>query len=160
MAIHKMDGAQGVNHFPRKFVRIYDSVDTGAIALGQTMILDLAAAITPTSANGGWLVRIANAEDSPLVCGVAAEAQAAAVTVNPDGVLIQYAGFNNTCTADSGGAIALAALVGTATGGGNGRVQTAAGWTDAVVPMGVCVDAFTASTADGAISIWDRAYFG
>lgn len=148
MAIHKVDGVDGNNVYPRKFIKLQASDTSGT--RGQSLMVDTA----DTTNGAGMSVKIADAEDSRLACGIADTTWSAAGPIR-----VQVAGWNDLATADSGAGITIGDNVGTGTGGGNGRIQTVAGWTDTVNPFALCVNAFTASTADGVILITDKGWF-
>ena len=152
MAIHKIDGVDGDVNYPKKFVRLWISLAADAsVNKGDVVILD-----TSLDTNGeGLYVKIADASDSILTVGVAAET----VTNGPGAtrelpVLVQTAGYNSDST--SAASIALGALVSSSA---NGDVRTAADTTNTAQPFAVCVNAFAGTTNDGAILIKDQGYF-
>ena len=74
MAVHKIDGVDGVNHFPKKFVTLYG---TAAITKGAWVALNLS---DTTNGLGASVVTapMSTAAGDPLVFGVATETTAAA----------------------------------------------------------------------------------
>ena len=145
MAVHKIDGVDGVNHFPKKFVTL---TATAAITKGNVVMID-----TGTTTNGaGMHVKKTDAADDQLQIGVAAET----VTASGAAIKIQVAGYNGDCT-DSGSAIAAGLLVGCDTAG---LVEIVSDQTATTKYFAVCVDAFTAGAADVAIMIVDHGFYG
>ena len=104
MAIHKIDGVDGVNHFPKKFVTL---TATAAITKGNVVMID-----TGTTTNGaGMHVKKTDAADDQLQIGIAAETVASGAAVR-----VQVAGYNADST-DSGAGIVAGLLVGCDTAG-------------------------------------------
>ena len=94
MAIHKIDGVDGVNHFPKKFVELHSLV---AVTKGDFLMIETDTTVTDYDKNGlGATVikAVASAStglEAALIVGVAAETTTAAGTVK-----IQVAGkFEN-----------------------------------------------------------------
>jgi len=155
MAIQKIDGVDAVNNFPSKFISVYS---TTAVAKGDVVMIDFSAtrSLNQTVDAFGLSVKKATATaNTPFACGVATQTITAA-----DYVQIQYAGFNNTVTCELAAGITLGQFVGTDNTAA-GRVQAFSGTnrSDSADYFAVCVDAFTADTADGAIIIFDKGYF-
>jgi hypothetical protein len=155
MAIYKSDGVDAVNVFPSKFITVYS---TTAVAKGDVVMIDFSAtrSTDQTVDAVGLSVKKATATaNTPFACGVATQTITAAGYVQ-----IQYAGYNNTCTCELAGGITLGQFVGTDNTAA-GRVQAFSGTnrSDSADYFAVCVDAFTADTADGAIIIFDKGYF-
>lgn len=103
-----------------------------------------------TTYGAGFSLKVADASDSPLAVGVFTQTTTAAGFVE-----VQVAGYNNTPT-DSGSGISINGLVGSAA---TGEVKTLGSPSATVWPFAVCVDAFTADTADGAIMIIDKGFY-
>ena len=128
MAIHKIDGVDGTNHFPKKFVTLYTA--STSIAKGQFVAIDLA-----DTTNGlGASVKLcpagaASNQAGDLCFGVATE------TIDAAGnITIQTAGkFENAYVVN--GVEAGDALVGTLNGEapGSACAQTAATFDGPVV---------------------------
>ena len=145
MAVHKVDGVDGVNHFPKKFVTL---TATAAITKGDVVMID-----TGTTTNGaGMHVKKTDAADDQLQIGVAAEAASA----SGDEIRIQVAGFNADCT-DSGSGITAGLLVGCDTAG---KVETVSDQTATTKYFAVCVTTFTSGGTEGEIMIVDHGFYG
>lgn len=122
----------------------------GAVTIGDVVMIDP----TITTYGLGFAVEQADEEDSPLACGIARN------TLTASGFLqVQYRGTTSLATADSGGAIGLKAAIGSGTGGGDGRCQSLTASSATQQPFAVCLDAFTAGTADGTLMLIDRGFF-
>ena len=120
MAIHKVDGVDGVDHFPKKFVTLYG---TAAITKGDWVMLDLT---DSTNGLGGSVVTAAaTANGEQLVLGVAAETISAAGSIK-----IQTAGKFEDAAVGTSVAIGESLVVSAATGSG-------AGWAVAYVASDV-----------------------
>lgn len=146
----KIDGQNAVSETYAKLVTLYGT-DAAGVTAGQVVMLDTA----DTTNGAGNSVKIADAEDSPLVVGVAME-----TTTAVGAYAVQVAGTTSTTTSDSGGATTIGLLIGSGTGGGNGRVQNNAAWSQTAAPFAVCVTAHSgAAVADGAIKIIDKGWF-
>jgi len=144
MAIHKIDGVDGVNHFPKKFVTL---TATAAITKGNVVMID-----TGTTTNGaGMHVKKTDAADDQLQIGIAAETVASGAAVR-----VQVAGYNADST-DSGAGIVAGLLVGCDTAG---LVETVSDQTATTKYFAVCVTTFTAGNADGAVMIVDHGFYG
>lgn len=154
MAIQKFDGVDAYNNFPSKFITVWS---TTAVTTGDVVEIDFSATRSPlqgTDAVGLSVKKATAAANNPMACGVAAQTITAAGYVQ-----IQYAGYNNTCLCEAAGGITLGQFVGT-DDTASGRVQPFSGNRSATSDyFAVCVDAFTASTVDGAIIIFDKGYF-
>jgi len=155
MAIQKVDGVDAYNNFPEKFITVYS---TTAVATGDVVEIDFSATRSPlqgTDAVGLSVKKATASGNNPMACGVASQTIAAAGYVQ-----IQYAGFNASCTCEAAAGITLGQFVGTDNTAA-GRVQAFSGTnrSDTADYFAVCVDAFTANTADGAIIIFDKGYF-
>ncbi len=147
MAIHKIDGVDNVNHFPRKFVTL---TAAGTITAGQIVSID-----TGTTTNGaGMHVVACTTLDDELVIGVAAEAASSG-----DEVKVQVAGMNADTTA--GGAVSAGTLIGCSTGSAPAVLSAANTTTRA---FAVCTKAFTTDPTvnytDGEIMIFDHGFYG
>lgn len=150
MSILKRDGANGAIAYPKKIV---SALANGAIAVGNAVKVETDVSADPdpdTYGAAGFIVTVTAEDNSPLACGVA-------VTAAADGevVQIQVAGFNNTCT-PIGESIAIGETVGTAA---TGEIRQGDTHSATAQPFAVCVNAFTADTADGAILIIDKGWF-
>ena len=157
MAIQKADGVDAYNNFPSKSIKVYC---TAAVTAGQVVELDFSATRSPlqtTDAFGLSVKPAAGTANLPFACGVALETIGAAGYVQ-----VQYAGYNNLVTCEAAGGISLGSFVGTDDTNA-GRVQSFGAppvtRTSSVDYFAVCVDAFTAGAADGAILIFDKGYF-
>ena len=154
MAIHKIDGVDGVVNYPKKFVTLWTTLAASAsITKGDVVILET----DITQANGeGLYVQPSDASDSVITVGVAAE-----TVTNPAGatrdhpIRVQVAGYNDTCT--SAASIALDVLVSSSA---SGDVRTAADTSNTAKPFAICVNAFAGTTNDGAILIFDHGMYG
>jgi|21_taG_2_1085346.scaffolds.fasta_scaffold38597_2 translation elongation factor EF-1alpha len=147
MAIHKIDGVDGVNHFPKKFVTL---TAAGTITVGQIVRID-----TGTTTNGAGMHVIANTTlDDPRVVGVAVEAASSG-----DEVKVQVAGMNADTIA--GGAVNAGVIIGCSTGSAP-AVLTAANITTRA--FAICTKAFTTDPTvnytDGEIMIFDHGFYG
>jgi hypothetical protein len=93
MAVHKIDGVDGTNHFPKKFVTLHG---TAAITKGAWVAFDLS---DTTNGLGGSVVTApsSTAAGDPLVFGVATETTSAAGEIT-----IQTAGRYGDDTAGGG----------------------------------------------------------
>ena len=112
MAVHKIDGVDGVDNFPKKFVTLYG---TAAITKGSWVMLDLT---DSTNGLGGSVVTAAaTANGEQLAFGVAAETTTAAGNIK-----IQTAGKFEDATVGTPVAIGESLVV--STGSGAGRAVT------------------------------------
>ena len=101
MAFHKMDGVDGTNYTPNKYVRLYG---VGAITAGNCVMIDP----SDTTNGAGYSVAQCDLYDSACSIGIAME------TTTTSGYLqVQIGGYCTTATAD--GAIALRNQVGSDT---------------------------------------------
>lgn len=154
MAIQKSDGMDAYNNFPSKFITVYS---TTAVAVGDVVEIDFSATRSPlqgTDAFGFSVKKATASANNPMACGVATQTIAAANYVQ-----IQYAGYNAGCLCEAAGGITLGQFVGT-DDTASGRVQPFSGNRTATSDyFAVCVDAFTASTVDGAVIIFDKGFF-
>lgn len=153
MSVYKRGTSdQSVIGMPKKFVTLYAS---GAITAGDCVAID-----TGVTTNGaGMHVEQCDVDDSPLAIGIARDTAADGATV-----VVQVAGYNDACTAVA--IINLGDWVGSDTGT-DGNIQAVGGTAGATVALStvvqgfaLCVDAFTAGAADGAILIYDHGYYG
>ena len=156
MAIHKIDGVDGVDNYPKKFITLWCSLTASAsIAKGDVVILDTGT----TSPEGEALyVKQSDAADSVLVVGVAAETVtngAGATRDHP--IRVQVAGYNDTCTATAA-IIGIGVQVSSAAAGD--VVACTATTTSTVKPFALCINAFGSGLSDGAILIYDHGMFG
>ena len=100
MAIHKIDGVDGTNHFPRKFVTLHCS---GAVTKGDWVAIDL-----DDSTNGlGASVEKATTALPQLVFGVATETLTAAGEL-----VVQVAGKYGTVESGGGAEVATSVAAG------------------------------------------------
>ena len=151
MAVLKLDGANGVIAYPKKIVT---ALANGAIAVGNVVKIETAVGQVPDPATygaAGFIVLVTAENNSPLACGVA-------VTAAADGeeVQIQISGFNSACTPISE-AIAIGETVGSAA---SGEIRQGDTHSNTAQPFAVCVNDFTSATADGALLIIDKGWFG
>jgi len=151
MAVLKRDGGNGVIAYPKK---IYTALANGTIAVGSVVKVETDTSADPDPDDfgaAGFIVTVTAENNSPLVCGVA-------VTAATDGeeVQVQYAGFNNAPT-PIGEPIAIGSTVGSAAAG---QIREGDTHSDTAQPFAVCVNAFSSGTADGAILIIDKGWFG
>ena len=153
MAIHKIDGVDGVVNYPKKFVTLWADV---AITKGDVVCVS-----TTTTYGAGLSVTNTGdslADGSFRVAGVAAETVAAGKPVQ-----VQTAGYNADATA---GAAAIAVMLEVqfdlASAAGKAGCLMAAAAPDAThKAFGLVVDALSgAEQADGAILIYDHGMFG
>ena len=149
MAIHKIDGVDGVVSYPKKFVTLYAQ---GALTKGDVV------GIGTTVTNGAGL-HVAHSDGGIALVTGSIRAVGIVTETVADGaeVQVQVAGYNDMATA--GGIIVYAAEVmfDIAT---PGRVITTTARSITVKPFGICVDAFTSGNADGAIMIYDHGIYG
>ena len=154
MAIHKIDGVDGVDNYPKKFITLWCSLTASAsIAKGDVVILDTGT----TSPEGEALyVKQSDAADSVLVVGVAAETVtngAGATRDHP--IRVQVAGYNSDTVGSA--AISLGGQVGSAA---SGQIVDAATSDIGKRPLGLCINAIGSGLSDGAILIYDHGMFG
>ena len=150
MAIHKVDGVDGVNHFPKKFVTLYASAACTAgmfvaLTADDTNGLGASCANAPLGAGGGVTA-------SGLVFGIATETVAAGANVK-----IQTAGKYENAYVATGANFGIA-LIGPLSGGtiGMASVQTASTLNDPVVAVALEDDTVT-NYAD--VMIKDQGFF-
>jgi hypothetical protein len=157
MAVTKIDGVDGQFHTHRQILTMYA---TEAVAIGQVVQFDEAASAARKSLYGSErLVRVADVTGSVLACGVAMTACDAPATGLGSEVRVQVGGFIRATdahnpTADGSG-ISAGDLVQADTVT-DGRIMTGVAPTAVVSPFGVCLDAYTAATADGSMFIYNR----
>ena len=150
MPVQKYDtGHNGTIAYPRKFVTV---LANGAIAAGDVVKVETDTSADPdpdTYGAAGFIVTATAESNSPLACGVAATAAA-----DGEKVVIQVAGFNDACT--SAEAISIGEMV-----GGSASADVRQWDTESATsqPFGVCVNAFSGTTNDGAILINDKGWF-
>tara|TARA_R100001594_G_C3900057_1_gene230611 strand:+ start:75 stop:560 length:486 start_codon:yes stop_codon:yes gene_type:complete len=161
MPIYKIDGVDGDVHKPKKIVTLNTIIPTSTtITKGDVLMID-----TSVTTNGaGFNVIKGSGADEAVTVGVAAETitnSSSSVTLTTK-IQVQVAGLNEDCTASSA-AINVGELVGMA----NTTVESVAEGADTSYssdhttrPFALCVKAFTADTADGAIMIFDHGFYG
>jgi hypothetical protein len=153
MAVHKIDGVDGVVNYPKKFVTLWADV---AITKGDVVC------VSTTTTNGEGL-HVTNTGDSLAdgsfrVAGVAAETVAALAPVR-----VQTAGYNADATS---GAATLNPMLEcqfdlASAAGKAGCLMTAAAPDATHKAFGLVVNQFSAAEkADGAILIYDHGMFG
>ena len=153
MAVHKIDGVDGVVNYPRKFVTLWS--DGAAIAKGDVV------QIATTTTNGiGLHVTQADTQDNQMVIGVAMEA--AGTTVVP--IRVQVAGYNDIAVAEIDINQFDPVSVDNSDHGEMNCVGGTAGSTTAfstkVKAFALCITAYTAGNSDGAIMIYDHGFYG
>lgn len=154
MAIHKIDGVDGVVNYPKKFVTLYAQ---GALTKGDVV------GIGTVTTNGVGLHVGHTDGTTPLidgsirVVGVAAEDAADGAEVK-----VQVAGYNSDVTA--GGAIAFGAEVmfDIATPAAKaGGILTTTARSLTIKPFGICLTLYSgADVTTGAIMIFDHGIYG
>tara|TARA_R110001583_G_scaffold24777_4_gene90284 strand:- start:1224 stop:1673 length:450 start_codon:yes stop_codon:yes gene_type:complete len=149
MAIHKVDGVDGNNHFPKKFVTLYASAACTAgmfvaLTADDTNGLGASCANAPLGAGA--------ATASGLVFGIATETVASGATVT-----VQTAGKYENAYVATGADFGIA-LIGPLSGGtiGMASVRTAATLNDPVVAVALEDDAVT-NYAD--VMVVDQGFF-
>jgi hypothetical protein len=156
MAIYKIDGVDGDVHKPKKIVTLNTIIPTSTtITKGDVLMID-----TSVTTNGaGFNVIKGSGADEAVVVGVAAEtiANSSSSATLTTKIQVQVAGLNEDCTAS-----AAAILAGDLVGMANTAVESVDDYSSdhTTRPFALCVDAFTASTADGAIMIFDHGFYG
>jgi len=149
MAIHKIDGVDGVNNFPKKFVTLYCSAP---ITKGDWVVIDLA---NTENGRGGSVKKFAagSALDATTF-GIATETKTAAGNLT-----IQTAGLCDFALMTASVAAGAALVCDGATAG----AASAAAGGDAAAPCGIYVaaDGSTASVAAASnlVLIADQGYF-
>jgi hypothetical protein len=155
MAIHKIDGVDGVVSYPKKFVTLYAQ---GAITKGD--VVGIGTVVT----KGAGLHVVVTDATTPLtdgsirVVGVAAETAA-----DGEEVKIQVAGYNSDATSGAAAiAIHLEVQFDIASVAEKAGCLMAAAAPDAThKPFGIVVTAYSAAdVSDGAIFIYDHGYYG
>ena len=143
MAIHKIEGVDGVAHFPKKHVTL---TAAGTITKGQIVSID-----TGTTTNGaGMHVVACTTLDDELVVGVAVEAASSG-----DEVKVQVAGMcDEVLTAAT---LSAGLLVGCTTASKAAQLAAANNTTR---PLGICTKAFTSDLNDGEVMIFDHGFYG
>ena len=147
MAIHKIDGVDGDNNFPKKFVTLYC---TGAVTKGDWVVIDLA---DTTNGRGASVKQYAGSSLDATAFGIATETKTAA-----GNLVVQTAGLcdfaNMTGSVAAGAALACDTTA--------GKASTAAGG-DASSPCGIYItsDGSSASVdaATNRVIIADQGYF-
>ena len=156
MPVYKSDGVDGVVHKPKKIVALNTIIPASTtITKGDVLMID-----TSVTTNGaGFNVIKGSGADEAVTVGVAAEtiANSSSSSTLTTTIKVQVAGLNEDVTA-SGSTIAVGKLVGMA----NTAVEEVADYSSDTTtrPFALCVDAFSASTADGAIMIFDHGFYG
>tara|TARA_Y100000592_G_C5364276_1_gene265217 strand:- start:24 stop:509 length:486 start_codon:yes stop_codon:yes gene_type:complete len=161
MPVYKSDGVDGVNHFPKKFVRLNTQVaatTSTTFTKGEIMEIDLTVSDV---AGAGYNVKRGAGTDLAIAIGVCAETKtidnSGGSAVKNDTILVQVAGHNTDCTA-------TAAVINAGDLIGHTAVKVSAfadGTTDHTKnEFALCVDAFSSGAADGAILIYDHGFFG
>lgn len=149
MAIYKTDGVDGVLATPNKFIEVYCS--SAAITRGDVVVLALDSSF---ATNGLTVAKAGATANLARACGIAMETLTAAGPLQ-----IQYAGFNELATCETGGGgVAVNALVGTAATAGQIE-DFAVARTNLADYFAVCARAYTAGAADGALLIVDKGFF-
>jgi len=154
MAVHKIDGVDGVVNYPKKFVTLWAQ---GALTKGDVV------GIGTTTTNGdGQHVAHTDAttaliDGSVRIVGVAAETVADLAPV-----MVQVAGYNSDVT--SGAAISFGEEVmfdlATPAAKAGGIIKTTAR-SLTIKPFGICVTAYSgADVKTGAIMIFDHGIYG
>ena len=153
MAVHKIDGVDGVVNYPRKFVTLWS--DGAAIAKGDVVQIS-----TSTTYGIGLTVTQADHQDGQYVVGIAMEA--AGTTAIP--IRVQVAGFNDIAVANV--IIDIFDMVGV-DDSDHGEMNTVGGTAGATVAFStqvqafaLCIRAYTAGNSDGAIMIYDHGFYG
>ena len=148
MAIHKIDGVDGVNNFPKKFVTL---TADGTISKNDWVAID-----TATDNGLGSCVVAADTDTTghdSLIFGIATEA-----ATDGDTVKIQTAGKYDTANVQGdtvyGDALVASSVAGQAT---QADTLSAASASYAFVVCGVALEADTANLA--AVMITDQGYF-
>tara|TARA_R110000824_G_scaffold261716_1_gene450470 strand:- start:103 stop:585 length:483 start_codon:yes stop_codon:yes gene_type:complete len=160
MAVHKVDGVDGVNNFPRKFVTLYTAATS--ITKGQWVQID-----NGDTTNGlGGSVKLATVgansnESGPMCFGVATETITAAGNIT-----IQTAGkFEDAYVVNAADSVVGHALVGPLNGAtaGSASAQTAATFGGSVIAYALEVEG-TGGTESGTalrcdVMIVDQGFF-
>jgi hypothetical protein len=154
MAVHKIDGVDGVVNYPKKFVTLWAS---DAITKGDCVQIH-----ESTTYGIGLTVEQCDENDSNRAVGIAM-----GTVADGEKVTVQVAGYNDIATAQT--VIDLWDLVGSDTDT-DGRIQCLGGHattgagstalTNGVVPFALCIKAYTAGNADGAIMVYDHGFYG
>tara|TARA_R100001198_G_C5090859_1_gene127766 strand:- start:26 stop:514 length:489 start_codon:yes stop_codon:yes gene_type:complete len=162
MPIYKSDGVDGVDHLPKKFVRLNTQVAASTsttFTKGEVIMIDTS--VTDV-AGAGFNVKRGSGADLAIAIGVCAETKtidnSGGSAVKNDTILVQVAGHNADCTA-SGAAIDAGELVGCAntTVEALGNVST----TDHTLNhFALCVKAFSSGASDGELFIFDHGFYG
>ena len=148
MAVHKIDGVDGVNHYPKKFVRLYG---TAAITAGNWVQIETDTSVTDYDKNDvGASVTTADAvaNGNMAVLGIATETTTAAgyITIQTAG---RYESANVATSVAAG-----SALVVDDTSAGRAVLMVAA---DVPGPCGLCLVLAASNMAD--VLITDQGYF-
>jgi len=158
MAVHKIDGVDGVVNYPKKFVTLWS--DGAAILKGDCVQIS-----TSTTYGIGLTVTQCDVADGGYAIGIAMEA--AGTTAIP--IKVQVAGYNDICVGVA--AISQFDLVGADTGT-DGRLRAVGGtggtplahMTSATGRFAICVTAATTTPlvnfTDLAIMIYDHGFYG
>ena len=154
MAIHKIDGVDGVNHFPKKFVILYSLV---AVTKGDILMLETDTTVTDYAKNGlgASVIKAVGAtttgDEGLAIVGVAAETTTAAGPVK-----IQTAGkFENANVhTDVTRFEGIVVIDGTA---GQGVAWTAA--TTLTLPFAIALEDAPSTGAATDIMIMDKGFF-
>ena len=146
MAIHKIDGVDGTNNFPKKFVTLYC---TGAVTKGDWVVLDL----SDTTNGRGASVKKSGTSLDPTAFGVATETKTAA-----GNLVVQTAGLCTFALLTSGVSPGEPLVCDTTAGAAS---LFDAG--DAASPCGIYISDDGASdgvaTATNRVMITDQGYF-
>ena len=143
MAIHKIDGYDGTDNFPKKFVTL---LCNGAITAGQWVSVDIS--LTTNGLGGAVVLAPATANGATMVVGVATE-----TTTATGNVKIQTAGkYENAYVLNAVAAGLLDLVVDTTAGSAS---AAAAG--DLVSPCGCTLEAASGNLAD--VMIYDKNMF-
>ena len=155
MAIHKVDGVDGENNFPKKFVRLRTKVAAGdTLSAGDWVAIDL---VDTENGLGGTAVKApATAGGAAFTFGVATETidNSSGGALKYEVITIQTAGKYvnaNVATASTAG---LALTVDNATDAGRADIRVDG---DEAPPCAVALEDATSNTAD--VMIINKGYF-
>ena len=154
MAIHKVDGVDGVNNFPKKFVTLHTTESSG-VTKGDILMIETDATVTDYNKNGVGATVVkatctaTTGDEGLAIIGCAAETTTAAGLVK-----VQVAGKFENANVTTGitRAKGICVLDGTA---GRGVAWTAA--TNLTLPFAICLETAASNLCD--IMITDKGYF-
>ena len=155
MAIHKIDGVDGVVSRAKKFVTLYAQ---GAITKGDVVGIG-----TVVTKGAGLHVTVTDATTALLDGSIRAIGVAAEAATDGQPVRIQVAGYNSDATSGAAAiAVNLEVQYDIASAAGKaGCLMTAAATDVTHKPFGITVTAYSgAEQSDGAIFIYDHGYYG